>query len=527
MCSISGGFNISRDIVEKMCSHQSSRGPDNTGIKEIGKVIFGHTRLSIVDKSEKGNQPMEYLEGIRENPDFISDILVYNGELYNKFDYSTDTRFIFENFKTCICFENGIEEQLNEFNGMFAFAFYSETENEIYLVRDRFGIKPLYYTNQKDFFAFASTPAAIALTKDNWNVSEKGLQEYLSLGATMLHSMFDGIEAVPPGHYVTFNCKTNEIKVKRWYYPKFIENAFETIEEKVIQAIERVKLTCDWPQCILLSGGIDSSLVASRYSGRYAIHLSSPEQEYAQKVADRFGIHLNNVHPQDFSVEECLLDYTSKCGDPTMAGFIPYITCKEIKKLGFRVAITANGADELFFGYDRMKDVLEQSQAIFRKFDFWEHPILDSIGYFGLDHWTNYSQWLEIYTYLAFDLNKTLDFASMCHSVEVRVPYLDHELVEAALSIPMDKHVGKFGNKTILKKMLVDLGFDFSFIHRPKVGFSLHHEPSDLQTMKNKAMKWYNSTDYPKLPVNSTARQEAYHEMTVLGLFMWHQIYKP
>src|SRR5258706_3301135 len=137
----------------------------------------------------------------------------------------------------------------------------------------------------------------------------------------MLNSMFEGIEAVPPGHFAIFNCKTQEFHVKRWYYPKFIENAYEKIEEKVIQAIDRVKLTCDWPQIILLSGGIDSSLVASRYSGQSAIHLSSPEQEYADKVANRFGIHLNNVHPHDFSVEECLMDYTSKCGDPTMAGF--------------------------------------------------------------------------------------------------------------------------------------------------------------------------------------------------------------
>lgn len=515
-----------------MCAHQSSRGPDNTGIKEIGNVIFGHTRLSIIDKSDGGNQPMTDLLG--------DQMITYNGEVYNfqqYGNYSTDTRAVL----SWITSKDKFDEFLNELNGMFAFAYYEKEDDydgiegyeKIFLVRDRFGIKPLYYTHQKDFFAFASTPAAVGLTKNNWNVSEKGLQEYLSLGATMLHSMFDGIEAVPPGHYITFNCKTNEVKVKRWYYPKFIDNAMEVIEHKTRTAIDRVKLTCDWPQIILLSGGIDSTLVASRYTGQDAIHLASPEQEYAQKVADRFGIHLNNVHPHDFSVEECLLDYTSKCGDPTMAGFIPYIICKEIKKLGFRVAITANGADELFFGYDRMRDGNDQFNAIFREFDFTKKLIaknfmqfLPTPQEFPVTIGINFNQWTEIITYLMFDLNKTLDFASMCHSVEVRVPYLDHELVEAALSIPMDKHVAKFGNKTILKKMLVDLGFDFSFIHRPKVGFSLHHEPSDLQSMKNKAMKWYNSTEYPKLASTATGRQEAYHEMTVLGLYMWNKIFK-
>jgi asparagine synthase (glutamine-hydrolysing) len=516
MCGIAGGFNLSREIADKMCAHQNSRGPDSSGIKEIGNVIFGHTRLSIIDKSERSNQPLSNEKSM----------MTYNGEIYSGLDVSQSDTLALWNTELLIKFgENEFSRGLNSINGMFGIAWY---ENDvIYLIRDRFGIKPLYYTHQKDFFAFASTPAAVALTKNNWNVSEKGLQEYLSLGATMLHSMFAGIEAVPPGHYVTFNCKTNEVKVKRWYYPKFIENAFETIEEKVIQAIERVKLTCDWPQVILLSGGIDSTLVASRYQGQKAIHLESPEKEFAERVANRFGIWLENVHPHDFSVEECLLDYTSKCGDPTMAGFIPYITCKEIKKLGFRVAITANGADELFFGYDRMRDRLDQEIAIFRDFGFnlpINFAVLNDKFY---DNGLGHSQWFEICSYLIFDLNKTLDFSSMCHSVEVRVPYLDHELVEAALSIPMDKHVGKFGNKTILKKMLVDLGFDFSFIHRPKVGFSLHHEPSDLQDMKNKAMKWYNSTEYPKLAETATARQEAYHEMTVLGLYMWHQIYKP
>lgn len=515
MCGIAGGFNISRETVEKMCTHQSSRGPDNTGIKEIGKVIFGHNRLSIIDKSEDGNQPM------LSNGGMIS----YNGEVYNFKDFElitthfseTDTERIGYLFS---CY--GVNsEAINKLNGMFALSFYERGTETIYLVRDRFGIKPLYYAHQKNYFAFASTPAAVSLTKTGWTRSEKGLQEYISLGATMLHSMFEGIVAVPPGHYVVFNCKDQSLQVKRWYYPKFIENAYEKIEEKVRQAIDRVKLTCDEPQIILLSGGIDSTIVSSRYHGRSAIHLSSPEQEYAQKVADKFQIELNNVHPSDYNAEECLTDYITKSGDPTMAGIIPYITCKEIKKLGFRVAITANGADELFFGYDRMKDINEQYQAIWRDFTFTRSIIWQQFE----GHGFNPAQWIELQTYLMFDLNKTLDFASMCHSVEVRVPYLDHELVEAALSINQSQHIGKYGNKTILKKMLLDLGFDFDFIHRPKMGFSLHSEPTDLQDLKKRAMAWYNNENLPKLGADATGRQESYHEMTVLGLYFFNKIW--
>ncbi len=514
-CAIAGGWNISRVTVEKMCIHQNSRGPDSNGIKEMDKVIFGHSRLAIVDKSEAGNQPM-----IGRNvwssmePTLTETMITYNGEIYGDLKTSTDSQDLLNSVKQNI----DLSAFLNSTNGMFAFAFYNDYTNVITLVKDRFGIKPLYFYRDKDFFAFASTPAAVSLTKNNWSRSEKGLHEYLSLGATILHSMFDGIEAVPPGHYVTFNCRTQELKVKRWYYPKFIENAYEKIEELVSNSIERVKLTCDEPQIILLSGGVDSSLVASRYKGRSAIHLASPEQEYAQKVADKFQIKLNNVHPSDSNAEECLTDYITKSGDPTMAGLIPYITCKEIKKLGFRVAITANGADELFFGYDRMKDGNQVDSIMRPQFLSNGRSELDKIGHES-------PQIFEIDTYLTYDLNKTLDFASMCHSVEVRVPYLDHELVEAALSIPQSQHISKYGNKTILKKMLLDLGFDFDFIHRPKIGFSLHHEPADLQSLKNMSMAWYNSQDLPKLGSDATPRQHSYHEMTVVGLYLFNKIY--
>lgn len=525
MCGITITWNLDRSFTEKMCEHQSSRGPDRIGIQEFGdKIIFGHSRLSIIDKSEKGNQPMCAID--QNGYEYW---ITYNGECFNYLDLpvlpkqSTDTATILR----FIC-DGDLDKKLNQLNGMFSFGFFDPEDQTIFLVRDRFGIKPLYFYQGKDYFVAASTPAAISLTQTNWNRSEKGLQEYLSLGATMLHSIFDGIVAVPPGHYVTFNVKTQELKTKRWYYPKFIDNAYEKIEENVNEAIERVKLSCDWPQVILLSGGVDSSLVASHYQGREAIHLASPEQEYAQKVADKFGIQLHNVHPLNYNAEECLTDYITKSGDPTMAGLIPYITCKEISRLGHRVAITANGADELFFGYDRMKDDGEQIKHIFRNFGLQKicryiDEVFDTQGL--IDKGMNRNSIIEIFSYLAFDLNKTLDFASMCHSIEVRVPYLDHELVEAALSIPMEQHVAKYGNKTILKKMLLGLGFDFDFIHRPKVGFSLHHEPNDLQELKNKAMKWYKSTDYEQLSVNSTPRQEAYHQMTVVGLYLWSKIH--
>jgi len=504
-----------------MVAHQGSRGPDHSGISQIGNVIFGHNRLAIVDKSEAGNQPINLKN---EN------LFVYNGEVYEweklfmaesiAPKVTTDTVAIFwEQMMAAF----GDRRVPNKFNGMFAYGFYSDYKKEILIVRDRFGIKPLYYYHSGDVFAFASTPAAVSLVKSDWDISKEGILEYLSLGATQEHSLFDGIKQVPPGHYVTFNCLTHEIKIKRWYFPKFVENAKKEIEERVIKAIDRVKLTCDEPQIILLSGGIDSSLVGSRYTGKSAIHLRSPEQEYAEQVAKKFDIKLHTVDPQESSAETDLTDYITKSGDPTMAGLIPYITCKEIAKQGYRVAITANGADELFFGYNRMTQPFqEQVEHIFRPFAL---PKFSSTGSDDRFPPSSARQMFEIDTYLSHDLNKTLDFASMCHSVEVRVPFLDHELVEAAMSIPEEKHVGYYGNKTILKKMLIDLGFDEWFVHRPKVGFSLHYSPGDWQSLGDKAMKWYESTDYPQL-TSTNGRHQAYHRNTVIGLYLWHKIYK-
>jgi asparagine synthase (glutamine-hydrolysing) len=510
MCGIAGIVNGNVEQLQKMLGVMQSRGPDYNGVEQLGNVIFGHNRLAIVDKSERSNQPLSDNNGR---------MFTYNGEVYGGINHPSDTIAIW----SLLC-DSKLPLPLDALNGMFAFGYF---DGEIvYLVRDRFGIKPLYYYHEKDLFAFASTPASIATVKTNWNISQKGLQEYLSLGATMLHSMFEGIVAVPPGHYLEFNVKTIKKKVTRWYYPKYVTNALKIIEAKVFEAVNRVKLTCDWPQCILLSGGIDSTLVASQYQSQTAIHLASPEVEYADFVAKKYGINLIHANPSASSIEEGLTDFITKSGEPTMAGFIPWITCREIAKHGFRVAITANGADELFFGYDRMRDPNEQMKAIQRFFS-WGYQWFDGMKLTERHHKETHAAYQnnEISTYLMFDLNKTLDYASMCHSVEVRVPYLDHELVEAALSITMEHHTHPLGNKSILKEILIDMGFAYDFVQRPKVGFSLHESPEDEALLISKAVNWYQKSGYEQLPDSATGRQQNYHQRTLIGLYLWHKIY--
>ena len=232
---------------------------------------------------------------------------------------------------------------------------------------------------------------------------------------------------------------------------------------------------------------------------------------------------MNVVTPDDTNPEDALMDYSLKCGEPTMAGIIPWIVARETAKYG-KVAISANGADELFFGYDRTseKSDFKQRAHIFRSpLLGYDNPWLPvPPDYFSSGRMT------ELMTYVQFDLNKTLDFASMCHGLEVRSPFLDHRLVEMALSIPESVH-RKRGNKTILKDMLRKMGFNDKFLDRPKLGFSLHKKPLGLEQLIQKAWKWVQDEGFLQVEEKRlTGRDEQYLKMSALGFYYWHLVWK-
>jgi len=280
----------------------------------------------------------------------------------------------------------------------------------------------------------------------------------------------------------------------------------------------------DVPIHIFLSGGIDSTLVASRFANGKAIHLASPEEVYAKQVADKFNIDLKVLKSFDIETDTCLKDYCLNSGEPTMAGLIPYITAREVSKFT-RVAITANGADELFFGYNRTKQEATQEQ--------YDHIFRNSAGLihnfyleFPCDDEFSSGRIAELYSYVQYDLNKTLDSASMCHGLEVRSPFLDHRLVEAALSIPESIH-RKRGNKTILKDILRRLGFNDQFLDRPKIGFSLYQKPRDIDKIIQKSWIWCKATGFLKCEDHKlTGRDKVYLEMSAVGFYYWYETWK-
>lgn len=503
MCGISGTVNGEvRMIVEK----QKFRGPDFFAYEMCTRTTLGHNRLSIIDLSESGNQPMGYgnysitFNGEIYNYEELKEYLpLHNdyGDLLPGGDTFTFLRYI-QKF--------GIEKALNDSIGMFAFGLYDKKENKIHLIVDRLGEKPLYYFHEENKFVFASCPQALLHLKDKWKINESALFSFWKLGAVMEDSIFEGIKRVYASEWVTYDINENKITKKKYWEPQYKPN--EDLEELIFDAVNYVKVS-DVPVYVFLSGGIDSTLVSSQRFEN-AIHMDSPELPYARQVAEKFKMNLKVISPKQTDAVEAMADYVSKCGEPSMSALIPYLTAKEASKF-CKVAISANGADELFFGYDRTSETVSRNQIdhIFRYFganDLFETSIRNGRQF-------------ELQTYIEHDLNKTLDFASMAHSLEVRSPFLNHKLVEAALSTPKEK----IGRKQILKNILKRYGFTDQFLNRPKQGFSLYQKPYNYDV--DGAYKWAIQNGR-LMQRNYSPRDLQYLKASAFSFKIWFETFK-
>lgn len=507
MCGIGGAYNYPNEVVLNILQAQSKRGPDSLNLKK-SKVLFGHNLLAIIGHQEQPLESDRYL-------------LTYNGEWYDFRDFynvASDSLALLRHF------EKRGTKAVDDVNGMFAIGLYDKVDEKIHLFVDRFGQKPLYYYHEWNKFAFASNPSGLYQLKDKWEIDKDALQSYWLLGSVMgSDGLLKGVKKLTASEHLTYDIKSNKVSIERYYEPKFQTNT-NGIEDLVLDAIRKVKVS-DVPVHIFLSGGIDSTLVASQFEGGQAIHLDSPEYVYAKQAAEKFHVELKIVYPQDINVEESLRDFASQAGEPCMGALIPYITAKEVSKFG-RVAITANGADELFFGYNRTHDMVspEQRDHIYRGSAFKDFPCLPYCDYPA--KWTTNGRFIELTTYVQYDLNKTLDFASMCHSLEVRSPFLDHRLVEMALSIPESVH-RKQGNKTILKNMLRKMGFNSQFLDRHKLGFSLHKQPENMDLLIEKAWFWVQAEGFLRIDTKKlNGRDLKYLQMSALSFYYWYLVWK-
>lgn len=359
-------YNLSLDKNLQKILH---RGPDSQKILEIDKEIkLGFVRLGIIDLTEDGEQPM-----LSQEKDII---IVFNGELYNykelKKELENKNHEFISNSDTEVFLHMYMEYGLNmldRLEGMYAAVIVDKNKEELYLIRDRFGIKPMYYSNKNEMISFASEIKALLdlpnITKD---ISKDAIAEYLQYEYIQApNTIFKDIKKLLPGHYI----KISKGKLKEYEYwdCNQINEQNMTIEEAKEQVISKLKeslkfhLRSDVPIGIFLSGGIDSGLLVALASEEiknidtYTLKFEDgefDESSLAQKVANKYmtNHHCYRVSPQDMS--KLLPEMIWFCDEPLGdSGILPnYIINSFAAKDGIKVVLSGAGGDELFAGYN-------------------------------------------------------------------------------------------------------------------------------------------------------------------------------
>ena len=562
MCGIAGFFlnnenkkNNSTEplkFLEIAIASLENRGPDYSNKYLSDNIGLGHTRLSILDLHERSNQPFAYKNWI----------LTFNGEIYNyksiksellnytEFTTKSDTEVLIKSLDIF-----GIEKTLEKVCGMFAFAAYDKKNQELFLVRDHIGMKPLfYYISDESHIYFASTPIAIVKgINKKFDINHNALASFFILGANfMQNSIFNRIYKIEPASYLKITKK--KIIKKKYWRPSYNSNF--NIDDLV--SICQEHENSDVKSSIFLSGGVDSSFLTAISTNKNlnCIHLKSNEEDYAKSVADQFKkkIAICNPSIEDLNIADT--EIAKSFGEPFMSAKIPYVICAQLKKENIKMAISANGADELLFGYSRTPMFnyklglpFEEQKPILDNFkDQLKHIFRENINFEieGLD-FKNFnidilyevlkskklslefddnanSRWFELLTYVQSDLNQSLDAASMANSVEIRTPFLDKRIISGLLSKPIGSLVdNKYGRKKILKKYLSKY-FASSFFQRQKQGFSLDQSIfSDFYKKQNEYIKKFNKKFFLKKNNQFSERDNIYLKSSIDSFITWQE----
>jgi len=556
MCGIAGivgasGDNwIDRDVIHRMCETIIHRGPDDEGIFIKNGTGLGMRRLSIIDLAG-GHQPV-----------FSEDHtcwVVFNGEIYNfselrrelenqghRFRTRTDTEVIVH------LYEELGRDCVHKLRGMFAFALFDERHRRLLLARDRLGKKPLHYAMSRGRLVFGSEIKAIlAAAPELSTVNPQALLQYFYFGYIPdPATAFLSIQKLAPGHVLEF--ERGEVRVHQYwdlpeygtYLPVSEEECLEELEEKLAEAV-RLRLIADVPLGAMLSGGTDSATIValmSRASSRpvktFSIgfrHADFDEIPYARTVAGKFSTdhHELILEPEVVETVEILSrSLEEPFGDSSM---LPTYYVSRLARRHVTVALSGDGGDEVFAGYDRYRIHLQERShdwipqwlgKWYRRYAYphlsygfpgrnlaysvslpWPERYLEAVSLapyqrnFGLlshefvevlrgavdplnmfhNHLSKARArdplgqvlYLDTKTYLPGDILTKVDRMSMAVSLEARVPFLDHVFVEWVTSLPPTWKMGKKGQKYILVKLAERLGVPGEALHRPKRGFAL------------------------------------------------------
>lgn len=567
MCGIYG--NMSSDKIDPVVfeSHLKTlnhRGPDDFGSFYDNNVALGHTRLSILDLSPLGHQPM-----VDRSNRYI---IVFNGEIYNfreirkelelkgcVFKSNTDTEVVLYGF---IVYK---EQIANKLNGMFAFTIYDSETKEFFLARDSFGMKPLYYINKGGDFHFSSEAKTLRKYSSDVNIDAKVLFMLLgSIPEPMTY--YKGVEMLPAGHYAFFKKGQNNLKPIRFYsleYLPKIRKPYNEIVKDTRGLLERAvqrHMISDAPLGVFLSGGLDSSVltaIASNYSSQvntlslfFGDEVWHSEEVFQDEIAKKY----NTKHTKAFIDEKFFLEsldgFFAAMDAPTIDGINTHIISKAATKIGLKAVLSGLGADEIFYGYPsfkklKLKQVLAslphsflsvlsnynkfEKQSSMAQIDSDLRFYLPGRGIFSIKEISSYcnvsggyiynliaelyeqeqfsntnsledkiSQF-ETTLYMRNQLLRDSDIFGMANSLEIRVPFLDKELVEYVLKLDPSVKMDSKLNKKLLVDSVKDL-IPSSIYDRPKMGFALPfkiwfdkniNEYSTTADIKDPSYHWY------------------------------------
>lgn len=456
---------------------QLHRGPDAGGDFRVGATLLGHRRLSVIDIDPSNNQP------------FISDdgnlVLVYNGEIYNfkelQKKYSLECRTSGDTEVLLRLYEKFGAACLNELNGMFAFVIKHRDSGEVFAARDRLGIKPLYIDTRSGSLNFSSEISSLLALNPDYEWDEEGLRQYLKLRACFGgKTIYQGIQQFPAGHFYK-----NSRLVQYWRLPEGEQSTPDEEELKsLVEDAINIRRLSDVPVGSYLSGGLDSTIVAgvAQVNDTWSVGFENlNEFKYADLAARKFGLahdaYTTNVGEFLQTSEWMIKKRAEPLSVPNEV--LIYLMTKRVKHKN-TVVLSGEGADELFFGYDRIfRWARSQESFSMEAFDkmycYGSHrddEILDSV----ITPHLEVSNSVLDFTARFFQLDhlqgllRRLDNSTMLASVEARVPFVDHRLVELMAGVSADYRMQSGIVKAPLKRMFSNL-VPQEIIERKKIGF--------------------------------------------------------
>ena len=520
MCGICGEYRFdhqqpSLQRIERMLEKLQRRGPDNGGSYLDGTLALGHRRLSIIDLSERANQPMVDQD--------LNLTLVFNGTIYNYPELRRELsdkgyHFFSEGDSEVIlkAYAEWGESCVKHLHGMFAFAIWDKARQQLFLARDRMGIKPLYYSLDNNHLRFASSAQALLAAGDvDTDIDTVALQMLFTLHAVVPapRTILKGIRKLEPATTMTLDARGGITRRVYWRLdatrPARSMNEWEWIEEIhdcLKRAVERRKTIADVPVGVLLSGGIDSSLLVGLLAeaGVEGLHTFSVgfedtqeergnEFEYSDQVAQHFGTRHEKILVPNEEVLKRLPEVVDNMAEPMFGqdAVAFYLLSEQVSKY-VKVVQSGQGADEVFAGYfwyprmhEAQGDVVERFRQNYFDRDHDEYLQMVSPEFAGEDYTASWVRErltqpdadtyldqvlrLDVTTLIVDDPVKRVDNMTMAWGLEARVPFLDQELVELAARMPPEiklKNRGKHPLKVIARGLLPD-----AVIDRPKAYF--------------------------------------------------------